>query len=203
GLDVRHLVLHDGTLHAAPELLPGDPDAPILPDFDIRIDRFVVDDLRIAEGLLGEERLIDFRARADIRDGRVLLDANGDLGGGDVLTALIDAEPDGDRFVVNLDYRAPAGGLLAELVGASEDMRARIVGDGSWESWTGALVVDRGDTNLAAFRIRNNDGLYRLVGQARPGEYLSGLPAAALGEVVSLALVGTLENSVLRGGYAL
>ena len=203
GLDVRHLVLHDGTLHAAPELLPGDPDAPILPDFDIRIDRFVVDDLRIAEGLLGEERLIDFRARADIRDGRVLLDANGDLGGGDVLTALIDAEPDGDRFVVNLDYRAPAGGLLAELVGASEDMRARIVGDGSWESWTGALVVDRGDINLAAVRIRNNGGLYRLVGQARPSEYLSGLPAAALGEVVSLALVGTLENSVLRGGYAL
>ena len=35
GLDVRHLVLHGGTLYAAPELLPGDPEAPILPDFDI------------------------------------------------------------------------------------------------------------------------------------------------------------------------
>jgi translocation and assembly module TamB len=85
GLDVRHLVLHRGTLYAAPELIPGDPDAPILPDFDIRVDRLVVDDLTIAKGLLGEERMIDFRARADVRDGRVLLDANGALGGGDPL----------------------------------------------------------------------------------------------------------------------
>ena len=203
GLDVRHLILHDGTLLAAPELLPGDPDAPILPDFDIRIDRFVINDLRIAEGLLGEERMIDFRASADIRRGRVRLDANGDLGGGDVLTALIDAEPDGDRFDVNVDYRAPAGGLLAELVGAEQDMRVRVRGDGDWNEWIGALVVNQGDANLAAFRIYNNDGFYRMVGQARPGEYLTGIPADMVGEALSLAMVGTLEDSVLRGGFAL
>ena len=48
GLDVRHLVLHRGTLYAAPTLNPGDPEAPILPDFDIRVDRLVVDHLTIA-----------------------------------------------------------------------------------------------------------------------------------------------------------
>src|SRR5690606_4599117 len=111
GLDVRYLVLHGGTLYSAPQLNPGDPDAPILPDFDIRVDRFVIDDLRVAQGLLGEERMIDFRAKADVRDGRVLLDADGDLGGGDTLRARVDAEPDGDRFDLDLDYRAPAGGL--------------------------------------------------------------------------------------------
>ncbi|HEY6816153.1 MAG TPA: translocation/assembly module TamB, partial [Croceibacterium sp.] len=202
GLDIRHLVLHRGTLYAAPELVPGDPEAPILPDFDIRIDRFVVDDLTVAEGLLGEARTIDFRARADVRDGRVLLDTNGALGGGDTLKALVDAYPDGNKFDLDLDYRAPAGGLLASLVGAEEDVRARIVGDGTWQAWNGAFVVTQGGENIAALRLGNREGRYRVVGQARPGGYLTGLPAAALGEVVSLAAIGTLEDSVLDGTLA-
>jgi len=202
GLDVRHLVLHGGTLHAAPELLPGDPDAPILPDFDIRVDRFVVDDLVVAEGLLGDERIIDFQARADVREGRLLLDADGQLGGGDELEALIDAYPDGDRFDIDVDYRAPAGGLLAMLMGAEEDLRARIVGDGDWDRWIGAFVVNQGGENIVALRLHNRQGLYRLVGQARPGDYITGLGASALGEVVSLAGVGTLDDSVLDGTLA-
>jgi translocation and assembly module TamB len=202
GLDVRHLVLHGGTLHAAPELLPGDPDAPILPDFDIRVNRLVINDLRVAEGLLGEERMIDFRARADIRSGRVLLVADGAFGGGDRLDLRLDTEPDRDRFDIDLDYRAPAGGVLATLMGAEEDVRARIVGDGSWTAWAGSFVVNQGGSNIAAFRLYNRQGIYRLVGQARPQGYLSGLPAQALGEVVSLAAVGTLEDSVLDGTLA-
>jgi len=203
GLDVRHLVLHGGTLYAAPRLEPGDPDAPILPDFDIRVDRFVVDDLRTAKGLLGDERLIDFRARADIRSGRVLLSANGEFGGGDRLMALVDAEPDGNRFDLDLDYRAPKGGLLATLVGADDALRARLVGSGTWTHWNGAFAANQGGGNLAAFKIYNRSGRYRIVGQARPGRYLTGLPNAALGEVVSLAAIGTLKDSVLAGSVAL
>src|SRR5690554_4568534 len=174
GLDVRHLVLHEGTLHAAPQLLPGDPEAPILPDFDIRVDRFIVDDLRVTEGLLGEERMVDFQVRADVRDGRVLLDADGQFGGGDELKALIDAHPDGDRFDIDVNYRAPAGGLLATLVGAEEDLRARVVGDGDWDAWTGSLVVEQERGNIAAFRLYNRAGRYKIVGQARPEGYLTG-----------------------------
>ena len=202
GLDVRHIVLHGGTLHAAPELVPGDPDAPILPDFDIRVDRFVVDDLRVAEGLLGEERVIDFRAKADVRDGRVLLDADGQFGGGDELEALIDAYPDGDRFDIDVDYRAPEGGLLATLMGAEEDVSARIVGSGDWDAWNGSFVVNQGGDNIAALRLYNREGRYKIVGQVRPEDYLTGMPAAALGEVVSLAAVGTLEDSILDGTIA-
>jgi translocation and assembly module TamB len=202
GLDVRHLVLNGGTLYALPELRPGDPDAPILPDFDIRVDRFVVDGLRVAEGVIGQERTIDFSAKADIRQGRVLLDADGQLGGGDELALLIDAEPDGDRFDIDLDYVAPVGGLLAEMMGADETVRARIIGNGAWRDWTGNFLVNQGSANLAAFRIYNREGTYRVVGQARPGDYLTGLPAAALGEVVSLAGVGTLKDSVLAGTLA-
>jgi translocation and assembly module TamB len=203
GLDVRHLVLRGGTLYAAPELLPGDPDAPILPDFDIRVDRFVVEDLRIAEGVLGEERMIDFAAKADVRDGRLLIDADGQFGGGDELEALIDAYPDGDKFDIDVDYRAPAGGLLATLMGADEDVRARILGDGRWSAWNGSFVATQGGDNIVALRLYNRDGRYKVVGQARPGEYLSGLSAAALGDVVSVAGVGTLEDSVLDGTLAI
>ena len=203
GLDVRHLVLHGGTLHAAPRLEPGDPDAPILPDFDIRVDRFVIDDMRVAEGLLGDARMIDFRAKADIREGRVLLDADGQFGGGDELRALLDVEPDGDRFDIDFDYRAPAGGLLAELVGAEEPMYARLVGDGTWTAWEGAFLATQGGSNIGAFKIYNRDGRYTIIGQARPEGYVTGLPAAALGEVVSLAAIGTLEDSVLDGSFAI
>ena len=131
GLDVRSLVLHDGTLYAAPDLRPGDPDATILPDFDIRVDRFVVDNLTVARGVLGDERTVDFRAKADIRRGRVYLDADGNLGGGDEFDLLVDAEPDGNRFDLDLDYRAPEGGLLAALVGAEDDLRLRLAGNGT------------------------------------------------------------------------
>lgn len=203
GLDVRDLVLRRGTLYAAPELIPGDPDAPILPNFDIRVDRLVVADLRVAEGLLGEERMVDFRAKADIRNGKVLLDADGNLGGEDTLKLLIDTEPDRNRFDVDLDYRAPAGGFLATMVGAEQDLRARAIGDGSWERWDGNFVVYQAGDNIGAFRIYNRDGRYKIVGQARPGGLLEGLPVRALGETVSLAAVGTLENSVLNGSFAM
>lgn len=203
GLDVRHLVLHRGTLYLPPDLVPGDPDAPTLPDFDIRVDRFVIDDLTIAKGLLGDERKVDFRARAKVTDGLVYLNANGDLGGGDVIRALVNAEPDGNRFDMDLDYRAPAGGLLATLVGAQDSLRVRLAGDGTWRKWDGHLVVNQAGAPITALTIGNRSGVYKGVGQIRPGGWLTGLPAAALGPMVNVAAIGTLDASVLDGSIAL
>ncbi|TIX51346.1 translocation/assembly module TamB domain-containing protein [Alteraurantiacibacter aquimixticola] len=203
GLDVRHLVLSDGTLYAAPELIPGDPDAPLLPDFDIRVDRLVIEDLTVAEGLLGEERVIQFRTEADIRSGRVFLDADGEFGGGDVFGFLVEAEPDGDVFDLDLDWRAPVGGFLATMVGAEEELVVSIKGDGSWTSWKGDLLAVQGGDDLLDFDIYNETGQYRLVGQAFPGDYVSGLPARALGSEVAFTASGTLEDSTLDGSFAL
>jgi translocation and assembly module TamB len=203
GLDVRHLVLHDGTLHAIPELLPGDPDAPILPDFDIRVDRFVIDNLTVAEGIMGEERVIRFRSRADIRRGHVLLEANGELGGGDQFALLAEAEPDGDIFDLDLDWVAPAGGFLATLVGAEETVVVALEGDGSWSAWAGSLVARQGEDPLLDFDIYNDSGQYRLVGQAFPGDFVEGLTARALGPQVAFTASGTLEHSALEGSFAM
>jgi len=203
GLDIRHLVLSDGTLFAAPELIPSDPDAPTLPDFDIRIDRLMIDDLTVAEGLLGEERVIDFRARTDIREGLVFLDAEGALGGADVFTVLVHAEPDGNRFDLDLDYRAPAGGFLAALVGADEDLALRLAGDGTWTAWEGTFDALQGGVDLADLSILNDSGRYRIVGELRPAPFLEGLSAEALGEMVAVNATGMLEDNVLAGSFAL
>jgi len=203
GLDLRHLVLTDGTLYAAPELIPGDPDAPILPDFDIRIDRFVIDNLTVAEGLLGEERVVDFSAEADIREGLVYLDAGGEFGGGDVFAVLVHAEPDGDRFDLALDWQAPQGGFLAAMVGAQEDLTVLLGGDGSWTSWEGRLDAVQGGSDLLEFDIYNESGQYRIVGRAHPGSYVDGLAARALGETMTLTASGTLEGSVLEGDFVM
>lgn len=202
-LDIRHLVLHDGTLYSAPELDPSDPDTPLLPDLDIRLDRLVIDDLRVAEGLLGEERLIQFGAEADIRDGLVFVDADGELGGGDLFAFLIHAEPDGDRFDLDLDYRAPVGGFLAAIAGAEEELTLRIEGDGSWSSWEGVLQAVQGSQNLADLKLYNNSGTYRIAGRANPGSFLSGIPARALGSNVALAATGTLVGSVAEGSLSI
>lgn len=200
GLDVRNLTARRGNLLRLPELLPGDPDAPILPDFDIRIDRFVIDDLTLAPGIAGAEaQRVNLTAQTDIRDGRVFLKADGRLGQRDRIFALIDAEPDGDKFDIEMDYIAPQDGVLAGLLGADAPYRGVITGDGTWSNWTGALLVRRAEERAAAFLITNSSGAYTISGQAYPAPWLTGLPANALGEAVGLIAMGRLDDSVLDG----
>ncbi|OZA94463.1 MAG: DUF490 domain-containing protein [Erythrobacter sp. 34-65-8] len=204
GLDVRTLVAREGKLTRVPELLPGDPDAPILPDFDIRIDRFAIEDLTVAAGVIdGAAHEVNLDSRVDIRAGRALVKANGRLGDQDTLALLLDAEPDRDRFDIDLDYRAPRGGVVAGLIGAEAGYRARILGDGRWSAWNGALVARRDDAPLAAFQISNRSGQYRIAGEAYPQDLLEGLLAQAVGQKVSLLANGTLEDSVLEGSFAM
>ncbi|MDN3646051.1 translocation/assembly module TamB domain-containing protein [Pontixanthobacter aestiaquae] len=200
GLDIRNLTARRGTLLRMPELLPGDPDAPILPDFDIRIDRFEIDNLTLAPGVVGDDaQRVDMLAKADIRDGRVFAEIDGDLGTEDKLYALIDAEPDGDKFDLKFDYDAPIGGVLAGMLGADAGYSAKLVGDGTWSDWTGNFVARREEDAVAAFRITNASGQYRILGQAYPSDLVSGLTASALGSAVSFDAKGTLVDSVLDG----
>jgi translocation and assembly module TamB len=203
GLDVRSLVLHHGTLYAKPTLIPGNPNAPTLPNFDIRVDQFVVDDLTVSPGLLGKERHVDFRANVDIRKGLVKLNANGRLGGGDRFTALVNAEPDGNVFDLDLDYRAPADGLLSSLTGAKKDWRVRLLGDGTWTKWEGAFVAREAGQPIAALKVFNRKGVYRIDGLFWHRDLLTGLPARALGDEAAVAVVGTLRNSIAKGSFAL
>lgn len=212
GLDVRELTARRGRLQRLPELLPGDPDAPLLPDFDIRVDRLAIEDLVIAPGVATPDaHRANLIAQVDIRDGRVLVDADGRFGQRDRIALLLDAEPDGDRFDLAFNYVAPQGGVLSGLAGLDSGYVARVVGDGTWSRWRGTAVARRwsespqagGSTRaVAAFQISNDAGLYGLLGQVRPVVIEDGLIARALGEVVSITARFQLDDSIAEGRAA-
>jgi translocation and assembly module TamB len=206
GLDIRELTARRGRLSRLPELLPGDPDAPLLPDFDIRVDKLRIEDLVIAKGVATpRDERANLTARIDIREGRALVDATARLGAQDRIALLIDAEPDGDRFDLAGDYRAPSGGVLAGLAGLANGYVGRIVGDGNWTRWRGAAVARRigGDeAPVAALQITNDAGRYGVLGQLRAGLEGDSIAARALGERLSLAATFTLDDSVIEGRAA-
>jgi len=202
GLDVRKLILRRGTLYRGPRLNPGDPNAPILPDFDIRVDRFEFDRLTVAKGMMGEQRRIDLVARADIRKGRALLETRAQLGGQDRLSGRLDSEPKADRFDLSLDYNAPRGGFLASLIGAKETLSAKVTGAGHYADWRGrARVVQPGRT-IADLALANRGGRYSVAGPIHPQGFVSGLAARASGQTVRIAGEGVLARSVLTGTLA-
>ena len=200
GLDVRKLVARRGSLERLPVLLPGDPDAPILPDFDIRIDQFEIDNLTVQPGVAGDQaHRVDMQADADIRGGRVFVSADAKMGSRDTLALLLDARPDGDTFDVSLDYQAPKDGMIAQMLGAEAGYRARIDGDGTWSNWLGNALVQRDGERFAAFQLTNRAGEYSLLGQAKPQAALAGTLREAMGPVVSILASGTLQDSVWDG----
>ncbi|WP_298464562.1 translocation/assembly module TamB domain-containing protein [uncultured Erythrobacter sp.] len=211
GLDIREVSARRGRLSRLPELLPGDPDAPLLPDFDIRVDKLAVENLVIAEGIATEEaQRVDLSAKVDIRSGRAFIEADGKLGAEDRIALLLDAEPDGDRFDLEVDYVAPAGGVIAGLTGLDAGYDAKIVGDGTWSDWLGHALVTRypptieasGGERVAAFQLTNRAGNYGLLGQVTPALDDGGLVDRAFGDALSLALTGTLEESMFDGRIA-
>jgi translocation and assembly module TamB len=207
GLDIREITARRGRLVRLPQLLPGDPDAPLLPDFDIRVDKLAIEDLVIAKGVAtAQDERANLAARIDIRQGRALIDAKARLGAQDRITLLLDAEPDGDRFDLSGEARAPAGGVLAGLAGLETGYSGRIIGDGTWARWRGAALARRLDADssppVAAFRITNDAGRYGVLGQLRSGMGAGSTAGRALGETLSLAASFQLQSSVVEGRAA-
>ncbi|MFC3173303.1 translocation/assembly module TamB domain-containing protein [Novosphingobium bradum] len=202
GLDVRKLVLRQGLLYRGPHLRPGDPDAPLLPDFDIRVDRFQLDRLTVAKGIFGEQRRIDLRARADIRKGRVFLRLDSRLGGQDRLQGTLDSEPRRDRFALKVDVNAPRGGFLATLAGAKDSLAVRVDGAGRYAAWTGRGLVSQPGLVLADLALANRGGRYSFSGPVRPDGFLGAIAARAAGPEVAVSGEGTLASSVLSGRFS-
>lgn len=203
GLDIRELSLRRGTLLRIPKLNPGNPDAPILPGFDVRVDHLVIERMNVAKEVLGEARRVDLTAGVMIRKGRALIRTDGRMGGGDRLIALLDAEPDRDRFDLKLDYAAPKGGLLAGLSGVQDGLQLKIGGAGSWRQWSGALLAHVAGKPVAALQLTNRAGIYGVLGLAWPEGHFSGLSARATGRSVAISGHGTLTNRILDGDFGL
>ena len=208
GIDVRELSARRGRLERLPELLPGDPDAPLLPDFDIRVDKLAIEDLVLAPGVAGEDaQTVNLDAKVEIRKGRALVEAEGRFGPEDRLALLLDAEPDGDRFDFALDYIAAEDGPIVQMAGLDARYEAKIEGEGTWTKWLGYALVTRrsgedSPERVAALRLTNNAGTYGALGQLSPELDQNSVLGRAAGRTISLLANGTLEESVFDGSLA-
>lgn len=164
---------------------PRDPDAPILPDIDVRLGRFEFRKIELEKPVLGRAETLTAIGRADIRAGRLLLDTQATSARGDRLLLLLDAEPDNDRFELEADLRAPVGGAVAILARLDQPLALRATGAGSWRQWRGRLTADLGGpdaaggsgtlatTRVADLSLKADDGRFRVTGNLSPSPLLA------------------------------
>src|SRR5918998_1740713 len=165
-------------LHRFPKLRPSEEPRPILPGFDIRIGRLQVAQFRFEKGVTGQPRVASLVGEADIRDGRALVDLRGQVrGGGDRIAILIDAEPDRDRFDIDVRANTPANSVLGAIVGTKRPIALEIQGDGRWSMWNGSARLDLSGRRAATLALRAREGRYSLSGQLTPSQFLTGKQA--------------------------
>lgn len=176
-------------------------EGPILPNIDITVRRLNVDRIVLEPPVAGRRQVLALNGRAEIADRRAIVTANARATAGDRLTLKLDAVPDDNRFDIDADLSAPAGGVVAGLAGLDRPLTARVSGQGSWANWRGALQARLGGTPLADLGITGRDGLFTLAGEARPGLLLSGAPARLLSPTLNLR--GTAALAERRADVAL
>ncbi|MBX3595001.1 translocation/assembly module TamB domain-containing protein [Sphingomonas sp.] len=180
-----------------PELKPGDPNAPMLPDLDIDIGRLSIDRLVLDPPVAGRRYVATLNGETAIADRRARLIVNGrTLGsdGGDRLALVLDAVPDADKLDLRADLVAPAGGLIAGLAGLDAPLRARLAGKGGWSDWRGRLMATLGGGQLADLGIAARKGTIQLRGATQPGLYLKGPVARLTTPNLQVALDAALDQ---------
>ncbi|MEQ9661736.1 MAG: translocation/assembly module TamB domain-containing protein [Parasphingopyxis sp.] len=191
-------------LHRAPALIPSeDPDQPLLPGFDILLRELDIERMRFGEAITGEQRDLAIAGNADIRGGRAQVNLNARaVDGGDRLALVLDAEPDGDVFDIDLQVAAPEDGVIAELSGFGRALAIDIAGSGAWERWDGRAIVDSGEQRVMALDLSARDGEYTLGGRVRTQPIFDpGLVRRLTAPEVMLTASGTFEEQRLAGQF--
>jgi translocation and assembly module TamB len=163
-LDIRSLVIPRATLARLPQTLPTGRTGPILPGFDIHIGALRVDNLTLSAPVTGVTRRAKLVGRADVRAGRAFVDLAGVVDGSDRLRLRLDAEPDRDRFDIDLRASGAADGLLARLSGIARPLAIEVQGDGRWRRWQGTVRAIAGRAQVADLALGVDAGRYTLGG---------------------------------------
>lgn len=187
-------------LDRLPKLIPSKEPQPILPGFDIHIGRLNIDQLRIGKAITGKERVASLSGEADIRAGRALVDLKGKVrGGGDDFAILLDAEPDRNKFDVDVRLRAPEDGVIASLIGTRRPIQLQIQGDGSWAKWSGTAFLDLSAKRTAELALTAENGVYGLSGAMEPSQFLQGKKQRLTAPRVLVRGSATLKDRILDG----
>ncbi len=199
-IDIRSLVIPEARLNRLPELRPGDPNAPLLPDIDVDIGRLRIGRLLIDPAVTGPRHVLSLDSRVKIADGRAELGLDArtlrapGMAGGDRVILRLDAVPEANRLDIGLAVRGPRDGFVAGLLGVDQAVAAHVAGRGSWASWQGRARATLGGTGFADLAVSARDGTFTVQGPLRPGLLVEG-PAQRLVEpLVQLNLVSTVER---------
>ncbi|MFZ2996921.1 translocation/assembly module TamB domain-containing protein [Sphingobium sp.] len=153
---------------------PTDPNAPILPDLDIDVDRLKIGKFVLAKPVIGQKREIAIDGVTHIADGRAILSADAIVDSGDRLQASLDAVPSQNRLSMKGTLTAPKGGVIAAMSGLTDGMTATLDGKGTWQAWDGRIVATSPKGELANIALAARDGNFTARGPVRPGLVLAG-----------------------------
>ncbi|WP_174435557.1 translocation/assembly module TamB domain-containing protein [Sphingomonas parapaucimobilis] len=173
-LDIRRVEAATATLFHVPHTRSTGRQTPILPDFDIRIDRLRLDRLVLARRVLGRERAAKVEGRADIQGGRAVVTLYGVVAGSDRLRLHLDARPDHDRFDLAVEAWGVKDGVLARAAGVRAPVSLNIAGAGRWTRWNGVAKGRIGGQRAVDLRLSAQAGRYALLGQIAPSLVLRG-----------------------------
>lgn len=201
-VDVKSLQSELITMSRNPELIPqpSDPNAPLLPDLDIDIDRLRVSRFVMEPPVAGSRHIGRIEGAAHIADRRAQLTVNAaalrgpGVAGGDTLRLRLDAVPEQNKLDVNARLVAPAGGLVASIAGTKAPLTATVNGRGSWASWQGKALATLGGGQLANLDLRARDGHIEMRGFTRPGLYLEGPVERLTAPQLDVAVDTTLQE---------
>ncbi|MGA9582821.1 MAG: translocation/assembly module TamB domain-containing protein [Allosphingosinicella sp.] len=200
-IDIKRLEIPRARLYRLPELKPGDPDAPLLPDINVDIGQIKVERLLIDPNVTGYRHLLSLAGSARIDDGRaqVALDANAiagpDLPGGDKLALRIDAVPEANRLALGVRVEAPADGFVAKLTGIDQPLVATVGGNGSWTNWRGRAKAVLGGREFANLAVAAKDGTFTVSGPMNPGLLMAaGIPKTLLSPQIQVNLTTSLDQ---------
>lgn len=190
------------TMARNPELIPqpSDPNAPLLPDLDIDIDRLRVARFVMEPPVAGRRHIARIDGSAHIADRRAQLTVDAGalrgpgVAGGDTLRLRLDAVPDDNKLTIDARLFAPAGGLVSGLAGTKAPLTATIDGRGSWKSWQGKLNATLGGGRLADLNLSARDGHIEVRGTTRPGLYLEGPVERLTAPQLDVAIDSTLAE---------
>ncbi len=199
-LSIDSLTAERVTLIRIPKLKPSTRKGPILPGFDIHVGDFRIDRLDVAPGVGGQPRSGSVRGKADVHQGRALVElATVMNNGGDRIILHLDAEPDRNKFDVVAHVVSPANGLVPAIFGTRRAINLDIGGKGSWTHWRGSAALDLSGRPTARLALGVDSGRYKLEGQWSPAQFLTGKLQRLTTPSVSIRGDATLKDRILDG----
>ena len=200
-IDIDALTAETIVLERVPEFIETPPtDDPLLPDYDIDIDRLEIGEFIAEAPVSGERRVATLEGDVHIADARAKVNLNGATvagagqAGGDRIALVLDAVPDDNKLDLDLDLQAPGNGVIAALAGLTEPLDVKLKGAGDWAKWNGTLDAGLGGAPLADLDLSARDGTFALAGETRLQKFVPASSAALLGEVTSIDITTALEE---------